>query len=546
MSKLSARTKVFLWLSLILAASDALFVWINYRAEQARFQSHLEQRATHLQDLFNVELDNTALRMQQTATFIASMPEVQQAFRSGRLAVEQEGGGGGGLLARQARERLLKLVNVPWQELRDHFDTRQLHFQFGQNATSFLRVHALDRFGDNLEGVLYTIFRDRSPKIGFECGRIICGIRGVTPVFGNAYHAHDSEFIGVLEAGTSFRTLLELVERPSQANFAVLLAMEHLRETYFPDRLEKLKKDNPSIDGHLVEETLHPEVRELLAHPQVTELVRHTGTRWFKIGDRYLAFTAFPLRDYLGQQDAQRPPVGTVMAWMDVETDVRQLRRDLSFNIIYAVLAFILIEVLLFYALRKATHSLERVVARQTDALHEIAVHDELTGLYNRHYLDEFLQKEYASASRHQRDFSIAIMDLDHFKDVNDEHGHLVGDHVLGDAAALIRHRLRASDIAFRFGGEEFLLVFPDTNAEEARLICEELRRQIQANTLGGLESGKITASFGVTQMASAGESMDTLLARADHALYKAKDGGRNRVEVGGVVEINAPPMGAA
>jgi diguanylate cyclase (GGDEF)-like protein len=536
MSNLTIRAKVFLWLSLILAVSDALFVWINYRAEQARFQSHLEQRATHLHNLFEVELGNTALSMQQTATFVASMPEVQQAFLQGRFAAEQEGGGAGGPRAKLARERLLNLVSTPWQELRDHYDTRQLHFQFGSNATSFLRVHATDRFGDNLEGVRHTIFhalRDQRPTKGFECGRIICGIRGVTPVFLNQ-HADDARFIGVLEAGTSFRTLLELLEKPSQAKFAVLLSMSHLSDTYFPDRLERLKKENTALNGSIVEATLHPEVRELLVIPQIAQLVKQKGTVWLKVGERHLAFTAFPLRDYLGQQDPQRAPVGTVMAWMDVENDILQLKRDLSFNIAYAVIAFILIETMLFFALRRATFSLEKMIANQTASLRDMAAHDELTGLFNRHYLDEFLQKEFASATRHDRTFAIAILDLDHFKLINDTYGHLVGDRVLVDAAALITNRLRTSDLAFRFGGEEFLLVFPEADIEEARLLCEELRLQLSGRGLGGLEAGKITASFGVAQMAVSGESLDTLLARADSALYTAKDKGRNRVEVAG------------
>ena len=381
----------------------------------------------------------------------------------------------------------------------------------------------------------HTIFhalKGQRPTEGFECGRIICGIRGVTPVFRNAYHSENAGFIGVLEAGTSFRTLLELLEKPSQAKFAVLLSMSHLSDTYFPDRLEKLGKENPPIGGNIVEATLHPEVRELLLNPQIAQLVEQPGTRWFKVGERHLAFTAFPLRDYLGQQDAQRAPVGTVLAWMDVEQDVGQLKRDLSINIAYALIAFLLIETMLFFALRRATFSLERMIANQTATLRDMAAHDELTGLYNRHYLDEFLQKEYASATRHGRTFTIAIMDLDHFKLINDNHGHLVGDHVLVDAAGLIKNRLRTSDLAFRFGGEEFLLVFPDTGMEEARLICEDLRQQMGGRGLGGLEAGKITASFGIAQMEAAGELLDTLLARADGALYAAKDKGRNRVEV--------------
>ncbi|MDD2685895.1 MAG: diguanylate cyclase [Gallionella sp.] len=534
MANLSIRTKVFIWLSLFLAISDALFVWINYRAEQTRFQNHLEQRAQYLQDLFTVELGNTSLRMQQMATFIASMPEVQQAFYQGRVAVESEGGGAGGARASQARAHLLQLINAPWQELRDHFDTRQLHFQFGSNATSFLRVHATDRFGDKLEGVRHTIFdaiRDQGATAGFECGKVICGIRGVAPVFHSQTGGINHDFIGVIEAGTSFRSLLELIEKPSQAKFAVLLSMSHLSQIYFPDRLVALAKDNPPINGNMIESTAHAEVRDLLTTSQIDELVKHSGTIWIKVGERHMAFTAFPLRDYLGERDLHREPVGTVLAWMDVEDDIKQLRRDLAINIAYALAAFFIIETLLFFALRKATFSMEKMISTQTAVLREMAVHDELTGLYNRHYLGEFLEKEYAIASRHERTFSVAIMDLDHFKNINDEHGHLFGDQVLAETANLIMSRLRASDLAFRFGGEEFLLVFADTHIHEAGIICESLRQQLESQVIGGLARGKVTASFGVTQMANKAEPLDTLLGRADLALYQAKNNGRNRVE---------------
>lgn len=535
---LSVRTKVFLGLSLFLAVSDVLFVWINYRAEQTRFQNHLEQRSQYLHDLFVVELDNTSLRMRQTATFIASMPEVQQAFQRGRAAVEAEGGGAGKAQAKQARDHLLKLVEVPWKKLRENFDTRQLHFQFGTSATSFLRVHATERFGDNLEGVRHTIFdaiRDRSPKEGFECGRIICGIRGVAPVFRN--NDHGAGFVGVLEAGTSFRTLLELLEKPSQAKFAVLLSRSHLSETYFPDKLAATERENPPIDGNFIEATLHPEVRELLAIGQIAGLVRSQGTIALKVGERHMAFMAFPLRDYLGEQNGGRAPVGSVLAWMDVEGEVQQLHRDFMINIVYAVVAFLMIEVLLFMALRRATFSLEKMISSQTAVLREMAAHDELTGLYNRHYLDEFLQKEYAIAARHDRTFSVVIMDLDRFKNINDVHGHLLGDRVLVETANMIKERLRASDLAFRFGGEEFLLVLPDTHLEEAEKICEELRHQLESGKVGGLAAGTVTASFGVTQMAQSWEPLDALLGRADDALYQAKNKGRNRVETVSTVE---------
>ncbi|MBF0218571.1 MAG: diguanylate cyclase [Gammaproteobacteria bacterium] len=535
MRHFSTRTRIFLALSLLLAVSDALFVLINYRAEQARFHTHIEQRAENLRNLFAMEVANTSLRMQQIATFIAAMPEVQQAFSLGRQTVEAEGGGLGGEKSRQARAHLLALVNDPWQKMRQLYDTRQLHFQIGEQATSFLRVHATEKFGDSLDDVRHTIMdaiREQKHTGGFECGRIICGIRGVSPVNNLPDTAANPSFIGVLEAGTSFHNTLDLIEKSGGASIAVLLAKSHLEETYFPDRLAMIPPDDFLSDGHFIEATLHPEIRSYLADERIAQLVRDKKSDWFQMNGKALAFTAFELRDYLGLIQAERPAVGTVVAWLPVDAEVSDLYHDLKVNIGYAIIAYLLIEGLLFLALQKAVEGLEGVIARQTRSLKDLAAHDALTGLYNRHYLDEFVARVYASSDRQRAPCSLAIMDIDYFKQVNDTYGHLRGDQVLQACAALVKARLRASDIAFRYGGEEFLLVFPATEIDKAQQICETLRTQLIGKSLGGLVIGKLTASFGVACRSATNETLERTLARADRALYEAKRLGRNRVEI--------------
>ncbi len=173
----------------------------------------------------------------------------------------------------------------------------------------------------------------------------------------------------------------------------------------------------------------------------------------------------------------------------------------------------------------------ERKVLRMQEQLRELAVHDPLTGLYNRRHLVEQLPRELLLAGQQQEPVGIVMCDLDHFKSVNDRHGHLAGDRLLQATAELLRLNTRPHDSCYRFGGEEFLLVLPRADSDEASRMAQRLRAAIGTLTseVGGLPA-PMSASFGVASFPGDGRSMDCLLAAADAALYVAKADGRNRV----------------
>ncbi len=219
-------------------------------------------------------------------------------------------------------------------------------------------------------------------------------------------------------------------------------------------------------------------------------------------------------------------------AVMALDAEALDLGGGLVLLALFALGGFLVAEVLLFLGFRATTRRLEKIVSLQSEELRSQAIHDELTGLYNRRYLDEFMEKERARARRFKQPMSLALIDLDHFKAINDQYGHLVGDHVLRETAALIRKRIRASDLAFRYGGEEFLVIYTGTRLEAALEICEDLRALLWASALAELPAGRVTASFGATEVAADRiEPLDEMLKRADEALYRAKAQGRNRVE---------------
>ena len=163
--------------------------------------------------------------------------------------------------------------------------------------------------------------------------------------------------------------------------------------------------------------------------------------------------------------------------------------------------------------------------------LQQAALTDPLTGLSNRRHLMERIEQEWAIASRNQRPFALMMIDIDAFKQVNDNHGHEVGDQVLNKVAALLRQGARVEDVVGRLGGDEFVVVCPEANLAIGARLAEQLRRNLAQQTIQvGSVSLQVTVSIGVSQQDATASTVDEVLRRADAALYRAKRAGRNRV----------------
>jgi len=162
-----------------------------------------------------------------------------------------------------------------------------------------------------------------------------------------------------------------------------------------------------------------------------------------------------------------------------------------------------------------------------TKKLEYISTHDTLTNLYNREYFDKNLESKIKSALRYGNQFSLIILDIDHFKNVNDTYGHNIGDTVLVAIAKILKDNIREDDIAARWGGEEFVILLPHTELDGTYFLAEKLRVCIESSSI--INKQKITASFGVGIYANS-ESKTTFFEKIDNALYSAKDNGRNCV----------------
>jgi diguanylate cyclase len=203
----------------------------------------------------------------------------------------------------------------------------------------------------------------------------------------------------------------------------------------------------------------------------------------------------------------------------------------------YLAYAVVIVALYFFSDLQQRAFTMEQTAR----AMRRLANTDALTALANRRQCEEQLSYELRRAQRYGRVFSVLMIDIDHFKELNDRFGHLAGDEVLVDLARTIERMVRASDLIARWGGEEFLLLAPETSPGDARRLAEMIRHHVHTNTLA--ERHRITISVGVASYRG-GDSVQSVVARADSALYLAKRGGRNQVRVEIVPAPAAEPGG--
>jgi two-component system, cell cycle response regulator len=164
------------------------------------------------------------------------------------------------------------------------------------------------------------------------------------------------------------------------------------------------------------------------------------------------------------------------------------------------------------------------------DAAVTQAITDTLTRLYNRNYLNISMEREISAARRYGKGFSLLMIDIDHFKDINDTFGHLTGDSVLQEIGTLLKDTVRAVDIVVRYGGEEFVALLQETGIKGAIAAAEHAREAVEQHRFANVNDAVITVSIGATEFSPSDSGMEMIIARADHAMYQAKQAGRNRV----------------
>ena len=171
--------------------------------------------------------------------------------------------------------------------------------------------------------------------------------------------------------------------------------------------------------------------------------------------------------------------------------------------------------------------------ARYFEKVRQLAYVDGLTGIFNRRYFEMRMAEEIERAQRYENELSVIMIDIDNFKKLNDEFGHLLGDEALRQVSTIFAHNLRKADIACRYGGEEFVILAPQTSGDHAHAVAEKLRKVVEGWSFPGVPR-PVTITAGVCSFPANGRTRDELVKAADDALYFAKQHGRNRVQLAG------------
>jgi len=368
------KHRIFIIISIFIIIVDSTFVALTYNQAQNNLHYEEQKNAINHFSAFDIAYKATEDNMLQIANIVAHTQSYRDLFSQGKAAVAIEGGGGGQEKSAEFRNALNDAIQPTWQQFVDKFHARQLHFHLGPGATSFLRVHKPLIFGDNLGSIRHTIVdsnRDKIALASFETGRAYSGIRGISPV-SIVNSDGEIEHVGVVEAGASFSSVLNNLTDKSEVNAAIFLYTKHLKGIVWSDYFTKRVEKYPPINDLVLEETTSQVVTQLeklsrkSTHRHSRVLNSKVNIQILELDNRQYLYMNRPLRDYIGNIDAAIPDAGKIVIWEDVTDLYAIFNHNFKVNIFYALFAFLLIEILLFFAIRFVKNQLNKTIEQQT------------------------------------------------------------------------------------------------------------------------------------------------------------------------------------
>ena len=431
------------------------------------------------------------------------------------------------------REKLYQYLLVNYKKFRA-FSVRQLHFHLPNND-SFLRMHRPSKFGDNLSKTRLTVKyvnENKRPIDGFEEGKVFNGFRFVYPLFDGTQH------IGSVEISFSALAFIKEIESNYKIKSNFLIDKRVVDENVF--KSEQSNYVQSTIPQYYFQKSILDSLNIDFSKVKVSKekaSMLHKGIQAgkpFSIYDKRFSqiVTFIPMKSPI----TKRVTAALTFRSNDVSISKENRHAVFAFSISTTIIALILL--LIYKELRSKAILQQKIKERTKELLiankqlEEMAHVDSLTGAHNRRYLYEIAKKLIPFVKRENQTLSVAMFDLDDFKDVNDTYGHDIGDEVLKIFVTTIKNSIRESDIFVRFGGEEFVLLLPNTDSEDAKIITEKLRKLIE--NCNKVDSVRFTVSIGVATFIPKKDDLESILKKADEALYKAKDSGRNRVVYSG------------
>lgn len=509
-SKLKGKETLLLRLWFLLPLAGVLLVTVLlivlaiHRHAAEEIDRDAEDIANRAEHLYQEEIDSSANMLGAAIEVLAADQGLRQA------------------LAQRDHTQLLQRSASLFAELKKKHTITHFYFS-DSNRINILRVHQPAHFGDTISRTTtLQAQRSKQTSYGVELGPLgTFTLRLVSPWF-----TADGQLLGFVELGMEIDHVLRTVQHIGEVKTYALINKKLLDRKEWEAGMRMLGRlpdweqfpdvvVNIQATEDVPRELTHSLHKSLLTEQKLTEYVS-AGTSAYRA-------VFLPLKDAAGNS------VGKMVLLLNISTQVRAANSLTRESILVGGIACATLLVFFYWLLGIVGKHLEQ----DQQLLRELASHDGLTGLYNHRMYYVRLDEEFIRRHRFGTPISVLLLDIDHFKQVNDQYGHLAGDTVLKTLSELVMHSCRAMDIACRYGGEEITVILPETDADGALEIAERLRKTVEAQhfELGGSKNIHITVSVGVATSSESLSSSKELTDSADCALYRAKEQGRNRVE---------------
>ena len=419
------------------------------------------------------------------------------------------------------RNRLYKHLEKTYKELQEQ-NIQQLHFHLPNND-SFLRFHKPSKFGDNLSKVRSTIAYTNMHKVnthGFEEGKIFNGYRYVYPLFDINYASGDKVHIGSVEVSHSVNSLKKTYEQAfKKISLYIVIDKNIVNAKVFKD--EKIHYEESIVNSDFLHEKKMFLTNNIKHASESIKIDPTVKTRMSKYKNFSIAIDHRRHKGIVSFVAIQNPITKKDVAYaisFQQSDYLAYFYEEKNKETIYLVFVAFLMTLVLYFVLR-FNKELNRKVYM-----------DVLMNIYNRRFFEAYLEESCKKQKRANSPLSLIMFDIDYFKNINDTHGHDVGDEALRILAKVVKEHTRKTDVFARWGGEEFMLLV-DINLDNAYRVAENLRISIQKYTRDYNKIPEFTCSFGVIDLAQI-ETLDEALKKVDSKLYEAKKSGRNKVLV--------------
>lgn len=427
-----------------------------------------------------------------------------------------------GYLARKDRDALLEHAAPMFEQMKRAYGISHFYFT-GPDRVNLLRVHDPERHGDVIDRVTTRLAeRSRTIAYGVEIGPLgTFTLRVVRPWF----DPHTRRLIGFIELGMETPEVVDQIRKSFGAEAFVLIRKEYLDQTGWEDGMRVFGRtpDWDLFSKDVVSSQTLQSIPPALAHRiENGEMKTAPNESPIQFGGSFYRPLFIPIQDVGGRN------VATIALLVDVSDEINSIQLALFLG----GAAYLVVGVLLFVLFYRLVGWIGRRIEENELKLQELAAIDKLTGLLNSRMYHTNLKREILRAQREGAPVSVLVLDVDHFKKVNDTYGHVAGDKVLAKLGHLLKEYTREGSGLFRYGGEEFAVLLPGLGIDAAMETANRLRVVVeQANfDIGDDRKIKVTVSIGVAVFPDSAATPEEVTKVADAALYVAKATGRNRV----------------